>query len=549
MDYILGFVILLGVLIFIHEFGHFITAKYFKMRVEVFSIGMGKKLFSKIWGETEYSLSLFPIGGYVKITGQDPREEIAPENEARAFKNKPLYQRTLVVLAGPLFNAALAYLIFMALFAKGLPTQDAVLPRILPESPAYLAGFRSNDRVLSVTKAGEKLRIRQFSDFDEVIAESVDQDLAIEVEHKDFINQTTKTETLAFRPILGKEKDLQLPVTKDRGVMLGLERSHVAPVLSVLPKSWAETQKIPQDFWVKELRFVAAGVEDSIKVESFEEFERAWTELSLQNAESTSKGEIRLKGILTSDLRALGEKAATTEPQETTIVMTWTRKEDRPPTKLLDAGFVSSEFRVAGVLEKSPADKMGLKKDDLLLALNDNKILSFNTFKSAIQDFASEKKSLKISLLRSGEILHKEVQAVEVSNEDPDTGSKSKQFQIGVQFTSFPAMPALTQIKSEGLFDNLALAWQKFVRTNATMVGTFYHLARGEISGKSLGGPILIGKIAGDSFRAGGVQFLQMMSFLSLNLFIFNLLPIPVLDGGHLVLFAIVCSMKTFYCL
>ena len=71
------------------------------------------------------------------------------------------------------------------------------------------------------------------------------------------------------------------------------------------------------------------------------------------------------------------------------------------------------------------------------------------------------------------------------------------------------------------------------------MLGTFYYLAKGDISGKSLGGPILIGKIAGDSFRAGGTQFLQMMSFLSLNLFIFNLLPIPVLDGGHLVLFAI----------
>src|SRR5687768_12092189 len=105
MDYFLGFIILIGLLVAIHEFGHFIVAKAFKVRVETFSIGFGKKLLSFRRGETEYVLSLIPLGGFVKLTGQDPREEVPPEFEHASFRSKPLYQRALIVLAGPIINA------------------------------------------------------------------------------------------------------------------------------------------------------------------------------------------------------------------------------------------------------------------------------------------------------------------------------------------------------------------------------------------------------------------------------------------------------------
>ena len=103
ISYVLGIAILFFCIVSFHEFGHFIIAKAFGIRVDVFSIGFGTKIFKKKWKGTEYCLSLFPLGGYVKIYGQDPSEQVATTDQ-RAFSNKPLWQRVSVVSAGPTFN-------------------------------------------------------------------------------------------------------------------------------------------------------------------------------------------------------------------------------------------------------------------------------------------------------------------------------------------------------------------------------------------------------------------------------------------------------------
>src|SRR6266545_817963 len=119
---ILSAVVVLGVLIFVHELGHFIFAKLFKVGVEKFSLGFGPKLAGKKIGETEYLISSFPLGGYVKMVGEGDEGELSPEEMARSFAGKPPLQRIAIVAAGPVFNLLFAYLIFIAVFIIGVPS-------------------------------------------------------------------------------------------------------------------------------------------------------------------------------------------------------------------------------------------------------------------------------------------------------------------------------------------------------------------------------------------------------------------------------------------
>ncbi|MFM8269102.1 MAG: site-2 protease family protein, partial [Pseudomonadota bacterium] len=113
---VIGMVVLLGGLIFFHELGHYLVAKFFRIKVEIFSLGFGKKILKKTWGETEYCLSLIPLGGYVKLMGDDPYKEVPPEEAHRAFSTQALYKRFAVVAAGPIANLLLAYVLFMVVF-------------------------------------------------------------------------------------------------------------------------------------------------------------------------------------------------------------------------------------------------------------------------------------------------------------------------------------------------------------------------------------------------------------------------------------------------
>ncbi len=139
-------------LILIHELGHFLVAKYVGIGVERFSIGFGPKIFGFRRGETEYMLSIVPLGGYVKLLGDDPR---GPDgHHPRAFLNKPISQRMAVVAAGPLANFALAIAIFAAVHWVGIPTpeisESPEVGEVMADSPAMQAGLQKGDRILAV---------------------------------------------------------------------------------------------------------------------------------------------------------------------------------------------------------------------------------------------------------------------------------------------------------------------------------------------------------------------------------------------------------------
>ncbi len=148
---IISTIVVLGVLIFVHELGHFLVAKWSGVTVLRFSLGFGPRLITIKRGDTEYCLSLVPLGGYVKMLGEDPDEDVTEEQLANSFGAQPVLRRMGIVLAGPLSNFVLAIVIFTFVFAiSGIPQLTTEIGTINPESPAEQAGLQVGDKVLSI---------------------------------------------------------------------------------------------------------------------------------------------------------------------------------------------------------------------------------------------------------------------------------------------------------------------------------------------------------------------------------------------------------------
>ncbi|TLE01751.1 RIP metalloprotease RseP [Helicobacter japonicus] len=142
--------LILSFLVFFHELGHFIVARMCGVSVEVFSIGFGKKIASMYIGQTQYALSLIPLGGYVKLKGQDDANPKARNYEVDSYLSKSPYQRIAILLAGPLFNLLLAFFLYMAVGLGGKLSLLPVIGEVKENYPAYLAGMKTGDRILSI---------------------------------------------------------------------------------------------------------------------------------------------------------------------------------------------------------------------------------------------------------------------------------------------------------------------------------------------------------------------------------------------------------------
>ncbi len=144
--YILPFVLVLGIMIFFHELGHFLVAKYFGVKVLKFALGFGPVLVGRTVGETEYSIRYFPLGGFVKMLGEGIEEEdgqdLPPEEDERSFSNKHPLKRIAIVAAGPIFNLVLALFLYFAFYlVSGVDVRLPEIGEVTKGSPAQNAGF------------------------------------------------------------------------------------------------------------------------------------------------------------------------------------------------------------------------------------------------------------------------------------------------------------------------------------------------------------------------------------------------------------------------
>jgi len=175
---IVSFILVLAILVFFHEAGHFITAKLCNVGVEKFSLGFGPRLYGKKIGITDYRISAIPLGGYVKLVGEEPGEELFPEEIPFSFSHKPLFQRMLVVAAGPFSNILLAYIIFVFFFAlNGIPFRLAVIGEVFPDTPAHKSGIKVEDKIVKI----DNKSIETWDDMASVISNSKGKEICITI--------------------------------------------------------------------------------------------------------------------------------------------------------------------------------------------------------------------------------------------------------------------------------------------------------------------------------------------------------------------------------
>ena len=148
---ILVALLVLSVLIFFHELGHFTAARFFGVQVDVFSIGFGKRLWTKKIGKTEWSLSAIPLGGYVKMKGQDDSDPTKVSYDDDSYTSKKPWQRIVILLAGPFANFLMAFFLYLAISYMGVPKLLlAYVDKVTKDAPAYVAGIQKEDKILQI---------------------------------------------------------------------------------------------------------------------------------------------------------------------------------------------------------------------------------------------------------------------------------------------------------------------------------------------------------------------------------------------------------------
>ncbi len=532
------FIILIGVLIFIHEFGHYFFAKLFGVKVERFSIGMGPIIrpLSFRRGDTEYTISALPIGGYVKMFGMNPEElydeygQRLPEEEVeRAFVRKPLWQRAIVILAGPAANLIFPIFIYF-FFALGTSTlPPAAIGQVLPGSPASVAtpvdapgepkGLQAGDRILAI---GDQ-PVRYWLDLTEHVRGSVDKPLRFTVQ------RSQRKVTYDVTPESYTETD-RLGLSRDTYGIIGVTLESYGPIVGLHDKSSpaATAGLLPFD------RIV------SINKKPISRF------VDIQPLLDASEGKML-------DIVVTRPKAYKKLGKGLQFHNMHTFQVNPNKTKTgWSIGIVPASMFLADVEPESPAAKAGLQVGDEIVAINDNPYNKMRLAKLDIQQIIWEKMhedpdvepkdihtSFALKIKRGDKIFTTTYKPI-VREIQGEFNEPVPEIWFGLDTYQLYEMPEAVSVPWD---DRFALAVQSGFRQTFRFTRMLFngilHLIQGRVSTDTVGGPIMIFDIAGRAGRAGIEPFLRMMAIISINLGLVNLLPIPVLDGGHLMLFAI----------
>ena len=257
MTTVLSALIILGLLVFVHELGHFWVAKRGKVGVLAFSLGFGPRLFGLRRGGTDYRFSAIPLGGFVRMVGEHPGDEVEPQDIPRSFSHKPLAWRFAIVAAGPISNILLAFVLYVVLISVwGLPTLTTRVGGVLPDQPAAQAGIQKNDLVLAINGQA----INRWSEMVERIQASGGQPVRLVVDREGRkLNLTMKPRLVEAKNIFGEPQKVfrvgiaasQETVTEEvglgRSLVLAAKSTYGAVEVVVLTVVKLVQRKMPLD--------------------------------------------------------------------------------------------------------------------------------------------------------------------------------------------------------------------------------------------------------------------------------------------------------------
>ena len=504
VDYSFAFILLLSVLIFVHELGHFLAAKACGVRVLKFSLGFGPAIgigrHRLQWkrGHTEYVVAWFPLGGFVKMLGENPDEEESdPEVEVHREETldaKPLWQKLFIVFAGPIMNLLLPVVIFVGMQAVGIPRADAVIGLVERDSPGAAAGLREGDRITAID--GEA--VQWWRDVSEAIRKHPGVPLRLTIDRS------------------GQALEVSLSVVDEKGVDEFGELTRVgwAGIDHPRPAALVGVLDVNSDAWRAGLRsgdrvMTVAGFE----VEDWYGFRDAYAKASSSGLEVA----LDVKRVDADEVRE--------------ILFTVRANKD-----LAALGVIRASTVVDYVEPDSAASRAGLRKKDLILEFGGRRVEFFYTFARAVR--ASEGRPLPLVFARDGEIHQVEI-AAEMMETENDFGFSEARLRIGISGYDTVVTGAISLDQASNPFVAVPRAVAMTVDFTRIFLVGVGKLVTGEVSSKNLAGPIGIAQMAGSAYEQGWDSYLRLMILISINLGILNLLPIPVLDGGQAMLFII----------
>ena len=448
MDLLLGVALVLGVMILVHEWGHFIAARIFGVRVDVFSIGFGPRLFGWKRGATDYRVSALPLGGYVRMAGQDPTEiDSADRDWAHMRSGEQAKTQEKPGLSVRSEAAGVSEITFKTAEMRGV---DQLLRR----------GTGAPDELVS--KPRWQRAIISFAG--------------------PFVNLIFP---ILLLTVYFVAVGIPYPAYQDKPVQ-------VAAVPANSPAA-------------------AAGLHSGDKVVAIDGQENPnWEQVEKVLAKLAPNSKLSM------EVEEAGTRRSLTIPVD--------QKGLEQPEQLL--GFAPIRPVLEDVAPGLPAQRAGLKENDLIAAVDGQKIQWWGEFTERIR--GSNGKPVALDVDRKGQLLHMVVTPQAATNERGETI-----YQIGVQVHEDTAYKRVAFPEGARY---AALVTVEKIKETASIVGKLFS---GRVSLKQLQGPVGISRAAGQAARKGPLAIISLMVLISVNLGILNLLPIPILDGGHILLLGI----------
>ena len=503
---LLSFALVISVVVFFHELGHLLVGKAVGVKAVRFSIGFGPRLFAFVRGETEYRVSLLPLGGYVKFAGDNPYEELPAEDRGRGFLEQPPWKKGLIAFAGPAANLVLAVALYFIVFAVPHQELAAQVGYVKPQSPAAVAGLRYADRITAID--GEP--IQGWSDLQEAIRAHAGQALQLQV------LRDGRTQDLRIVPAVHEETS---PIETVRHGRIGISAvPRMAEVTVVSPDSPAGR----------------AGLKTFDKVVKLDGQPIANYEQLAQQLAARSDA-LKLDVLRPQDPPAPATPApgATPATAATTAPPTPLHFEVAAPARPGDYGFEPSDLTLFSVQPGSAAAQAGLKRGDRVLAVNGTPALSWgDEVEAALRAAGTQEVSLEVR--RDGKPLTVSV-TQHLRKERDETG-------VQVDVPDLGALPDLNSFV-DGQYIRVQYTLPDALRRAVLNTGGFVRaqalgisrLITGRISSRAIGGPLMIADVARKAAESGWRDLIVTMAAISVVLGIMNLLPVPVLDGFHVL--------------
>lgn len=526
----LAFLVLIGVLITVHELGHFLVAKACGVKVLTFSIGFGPRLIGFTRGETEYRISAIPLGGYVRMFGEDITADIPADEQRRSFLHQPYWRKSAIAVAGPLANFALPVVLFFGLFVGTRDEPAPVVGVVVPGDAAAAAGLLAGDRVVAI----DATPVASFVDIQAVIERSAGVPLRFTVERDGATRDLTVTPRAAPSPTFADPAHTAGRI----GVVAGVE----LPVVAV-----------DDDDKVKPLDRVRAI--DGVAVA---DLDALFAALDL-----AADREVRLD-VVTPDPRdaaapgfsrtvTLAPRAPTASPR---VLRFGVLKEEADAPALAQK---IGETRARTVEAQGARDRrkglgratgLVVKVDDGTVAAELGVQPNADAVVAVDGRFAPMPGDLSGALFADPDGVHvvgvlgPSGPRLLVFRMLPSPRREMSSFKVfgATLMTAFGDGEMVSRTTSAG--QALERACVGTIETAGEVLRGFGLLLSGRFGFESIGGPITIARLSGEAAEAGVQGFVSMMALISVNLAILNLLPVPILDGGHLMIFTLEAVLR-----